>query len=263
MTNGEARLRRINHGRGHSYRLDGEKVDGVTTAISTGFPINLKQWAADTAANYAVEHWDELAEEPLTRRLDRMRYAHRETLNKAAARGTQIHGYGERLVSGESVEIPDDYLGPAQAYARFLDDWQIEPLATEAPLVSVEHRYAGTLDLVASIGVRAGARALVDIKTGRAVYESVALQAAAYRYADLWQPNGPDSEEPLPPVELVYVAHVGPDSVRMLPIEAGPAAFRQFLYVLETARWIGRHGWQGDAPVIGTAEDLNGYGVSA
>lgn len=246
------RLARRNHGRGHSYTIDGVKVDGVTTVLNA-LPKQLKQWAADSAANYAVEHWAELSEESLTKRLDRIRFAHRDVLSSAALRGTRIHGYGEGLVHGRDVEIPEEYVGPAEAYARFLDEWQIEPVATESPVASIKYGYGGTSDMTATIGVRDGARALVDLKTGKAVYEDVALQLSAYRHAEIWQPDGPDSETDQPPVDLVYVAHVLPDAVRMLPVRAGDPEFRQFLYVQQTARWLARHGFKGDDPLVGDA----------
>jgi hypothetical protein len=70
----------------------------------------------------------------------------------------------------------------------------------------------------------------------------VCLQIAAYRYADLWQPDGPGSENTdVPEVAATYVAHILPDTVRLVPVTAGPAEFRAFLYVLQTARWVGRH----------------------
>lgn len=248
-----SRLVRRNHGRGHSYTLDQNKAYGVTTAISNGFPLNLKQWGADQAANHALEHWDELGELPLTKRLDRIRYAHRETLSSLALRGTRIHEYGEAIVHGTEVEVPDEYRGPAEAYARFLDDWQIDPIATETPLANTEYGYAGTADLWGRIGRRDDTPALIDLKTGSGVFESVALQLAAYRHADLWHVDGEERTD-VPEVEQVYVAHVGPDAVRLVPVEAGEREFQEFLYVLQTARWIDAHGWKGDEPVIGEAE---------
>jgi hypothetical protein len=243
---------------GHGYTLDGAKVPGVT-AILGALPKQLKQWAADCAANYAVEHWAELTEQPLTKRLDAMRYAHRDVVGAAALRGTTVHRYGEDLVHGRPVEDPE-YLGPAQAYARFLDRWQIEPIATETPIASTVHRYGGRPDLWATIGVRDGATALVDLKTGKNVYEDVVLQLAGYRWADLWQPDGPDSETTLEPVELVYVAHIGPDDVRMIPVDMGNPDpghnphYRQFLYTLQTHLWLEAHGYRGPEPLLGEAE---------
>jgi hypothetical protein len=244
-------------GRSHYYLLDGERIESVTTVLNA-LPKQLTQWAANCAADFAVENWTELSEEPLSKRLDRIRYAHRDVVSAAALRGTQIHGYGERLVSGDPVEIPDEYRGPSEAYARFLDEWQIEAIATETPVAHIDAGYAGTADLWGTIGVRDGARALIDLKTGKGVYESVVLQLAAYRHAQIWHPAGPESEQPLLRVDLVYVAHVLPDTVRMLPITAGADEFRQFRYVQTTSRWLARHGFKGDEPLIGDAETPNG-----
>jgi hypothetical protein len=248
-----SRLELRKHGRGHSYRLDGEKIDGATTILNA-LPKQLTQWAADCSANFAVENWDELAGETLVKRIDRIRYAHRDVVSAAALRGTRIHAFGERLVSGDPVEIPDEYRTPSEAYARFLDEWKIEPIATETPVAHLDARYGGTADLWGTIGVRDGARALIDLKTGKGVYESAVLQLAAYRFAQIWQPDGADSEESLPEVDAVYVAHILPDAVRMLPVTAGEAEFRQFRYVQVTSQWLSRHGYQGDEPLIGDAE---------
>lgn len=247
------RLKRRNHGRGHSYTIDGFPADGVTTILNA-LPKQLTQWSSDIAANYAVEHWEELTGESMTKRLDRIRYAHRDALSAAGLRGTQIHALGERLSHGAAVEVPDEHRGPVEAYARFLDRWEIEPIATESPVANTEYLYGGTTDLTATIGARDGARALIDIKTGKGVYESTVLQLAAYRFCDLWQPDGPESEEALPPVDLVYVAHVLGDDVRMLPVIAGEAEWKEFLYVQVTSQWLKRHGFRGDDPLIGEAE---------
>jgi hypothetical protein len=252
-----ARLVRRDHGRGHSYTLDGIKAYGVTTAISRGFPVQLKQWGADMAANYAVEHWTELTEIGLAQRLDRIRYAHRDALTSAALRGTQLHEYGEKIVHGETVTIPEEYRGPAEAYARFLDTWEIEPIATETPLANTEWGYAGTADLWARVGVHDSAVALIDLKSGRSVYESVALQLAAYRNADLWQPGPGVENSEVPKVDEVFVAHVLPDDCRLIPVRTSGDEFREFLYVLQTARWIDAHGWRSDDPVIGDAESIS------
>lgn len=263
-TTATPRLVRRNYGRGHGYTLDGRKVPGVTTILNA-LPKELKQWAADCAASYAIDHWDELAATPIARRLDKIRYAYKDVVGAAALRGTQIHTLGEKVVHGESVEVPDEHRGPVEAYARFLDRWQIEPVAVETPVGSDMYGgYGGTADLWATIGVRDGARALIDLKTGKGVYESVALQLAAYRYAQVWQPNGPESEQRLPSdyVDLVYVAHIGSDDVRMLPVQAGPLEFKQFCYVQQTAKWLDLHGFRGAEPLIGDAETPGG-GVAA
>ena len=234
------RLTRRNHGRGHSYRLDGHKVPGVTTILNALPKPALTKWAAEKAADHAVNHWDELAALPVSERHKRILWAHREDVSAAMARGTRIHALGDKLAHGEDVKVPDDLVGPVEAYARFLDYWQIEPHASETPIASTRYRYGGTADLWGSIGRLGVSSALIDLKSGRGLYDETALQLAGYRYADLWQPDGPTSEEPLPEVEDVFVAHITPDDVRLVPVEVTPDTFRGFLYVAEVARLLER-----------------------
>lgn len=250
-------LQRVGPGR---YTWDDARWQSVTTILSDGLPKPaLVQWAANMAASEAVENFDELRALPLVKALDRIRYAHRNRSRVAMARGTEIHKYGEALLTGQEIAVPDQHRGPAEAYARFLDEWKIEPIAVETPLANRQHRYAGTADAWVRIGVRDRASALLEVKTGGDLYPDYALQLAAYRYADVWQPNGPASEsDEVPAVDLVYAAHVLPDDVRMVPIIATPAEHRTFLYVQQVARWMrsvkrDQHG-QSERVLIGEAE---------
>lgn len=238
--------------KGRVYKIDGEPVPSVTTILNA-LPKELKQWAADCAANFAVEHWEELAEQPITKRLDRMRYAHRDVVKAAALRGTEIHDLGERVAKGEAVDVPAEHRGPVEAYARFADAFDVEPVASEAPIGHTVHRYAGRSDLWAWLTTAKHGRhyALIDLKSGGNIYAETVLQLAGYAGGDIWQPDGPESEAPLPPVDAVYVAHIMPDAVRLLPVERRPADFRMFLYIQQTAAWLKAHGFRGPVPLIG------------
>lgn len=244
------RLVRRNYGRGHGYRIDGAKVPGVTTVIGTLDKPALVKWAARTAAERAVNEWDELSAMPLTQRLERIQYGARDVTREAALRGTQIHDLGDKLHRGAEVDVPPEHVGPVEAYAKFLDAWEIEPIASETPCANLTHGYAGTGDLWCRIGVRDNMTALVDIKTGKGVYDETGLQLSAYRNSEIIQPEA-GVEIPTPPVGLVYVAHVLPDAVRMLPITADERVFRTFLYLLAVYRE--REQWA-EWPLVGSAE---------
>jgi hypothetical protein len=228
-------LQRRNHGKGHSYKIDGVKAVGVTTALNALAKPALIDWAARVTSEYAVNNWDELNTLPPATRLDRIGRARWNTVKEAAVRGTRIHDLGEKVSHGIAVEVPDELRGPVEAYARFLDEWEVEIEATETPCCNTHHRYAGTADAWGRIG-RTGEKVLLDIKTGKGVYSEAALQLAAYRYCDLWQPDGPASEATVAPVDAVYVAHILPDTVRLLPVVAGPDEWRTFLYALQLSR---------------------------
>lgn len=242
------RLVRRNHGRGHSYTIDGVKVPGVTT-VTGNLPKNaLIEWAGRVTAEYAVDHWAELAEQPPSARLNTLTRARYAASSKAALRGTQIHALGEQVSLGVEVDA-GEHQSEVEAYARFLDRWQVEVLATETPCASTAWGYAGTADAWAVFGrgVYAGQRVLLDIKTGRGVYDETALQLTAYARCDIWQPTGPESENALPRTDAVVVAHILPDAVELLPVDAGETQWRQFQYLLQTTRWLA------DGPYIGAA----------
>lgn len=248
------RLERRNYGRGHGYKLDGEKILGVTTAIDVLDKAALREWYAKQAAARAVDEWDRLSTMPVSERLAYIQRGARDTTRAAALRGTEIHGYGQALAEGREIDVPDAHRGPVEAYARWLDEWDVTAWAVETPLASATHRFGGTADLWGRVGKRDDAFCLLDIKTGRGVYDETGLQLAAYRYAEiLHREKGVEVE--VPPVDLVYVAHVLPDTVRMLPVIADEGVFRQFLYVLTVAR--ARKSWE-DWPLIGAAEQPDG-----
>lgn len=246
-----ARLARRNYGRGHGYTIDGKKVIGVTTVLNALSKPALTSWAARMAADEAVNNWERLAELPPMERHHRIAQAHRNYTKKAALRGTDIHVLGDKVAHGIEVDVPEEHRTEVEAYARFLDRWDVTTIATETPVASLSRAYAGTADLWCTVGKLGGARVLLDTKTGKGVYAETALQLAAYRYADVWQPNGKDSEEPLPPVDAVYVAHVLHDDVEMLPVTADERVFRIFLYAQQIA--IENDRWKSGETLIGGA----------
>jgi hypothetical protein len=144
-----------------------------------------------------------------------------------------------------------------EAYARFLDEWRIEPVAVETPVAFTGPApYGGRADLWATIGVRDNARALVDLKTGKAIYAETALQLAGYYRADLWQPDGPASETDKPDVDLVYVAHIRADRVDMCAVPAARSEeqWRTFRYAQQLSRWTKLYGYRGEENLIGEPE---------
>lgn len=244
MTN---RLARRNYGRGHGYQIDGAKVPGVTTVLNTLPKDALINWAARVTAEAAVDRWDELGGLAPTQRLKELVDARWNVTKEASLRGTEIHALGERIANGEAVD-PGEHRGPVEAYARFLDRWDVEIIGTEAPCAHTKFKYAGTLDSIAYI--RGLARVpefahladkpvMLDLKTGRGVYESTALQLAAYACCDIWQPNGPESEESMPIVHGLFVAHILADDVALLPVHGKTVdLLTEFRYLMQTARWI-------------------------
>lgn len=238
MTVYTAPVRRREYGRGHGYvDANGVKVPGVTTILGDGLPKKaLINWAANSTAEYAVDHWDELGQLSPSARLKKLQGARYEDRDTAANRGTAVHNLAEKLVQGEEVEVPDELAGHVESYVQFLDDWEIEPVLVEAVVMSHKHGYAGTLDLLADCPTR-GTRALMDIKTSRSgIFGETALQTAAYRYADVYV-DADGAEQPMLDVDEVLAIHVRADGYDLRPLVAGPQQLRQFLYARQIAEF--------------------------
>lgn len=228
---------RRNHGRGHSYWLNGRKLPGVTTILGNALRARaLENWSAEVTAAWAVNHWEELGTLPLTERLTVLRRARYDTRDAAALNGTQIHAHAERMVAGQPVEVPDTQLGAVQALARWMDQVGLEPILVERPVVHLEHQWAGTFDLVGTI---AGQTWLLDWKTGKGVYAEATLQLAAYAHATHVLTNGGVLVGWTPP-ERVGAVHITSDAAELLEVDASDAQYLVFRYCQQIAAWADR-----------------------
>lgn len=263
MTARRPATRIVNRGRGHSYELDGAKVLGVTTIIDKGVPKPaLVDWSARMSAAYAVDHWDELAELPLSERLEKIRGARWQTLKEAGERGSLVHDLGHKYLAGETIAPPEDLAGHLDAYILFVNEWQVREVAVEvaafhrsSPEDGRPHAYGGRFDLLARL---ADDRLwLLDFKTGlKGVYMEYALQLAAYRYADFYlidgdlDGNGDPVEHPMPSLDRTGVVHLRADgSYDLVPLEADHRALEVFTAAQVVAAFAGsnRDDWIGDA----------------
>lgn len=228
---------RKNHGRGHSYWIDGVKVPGVTTILNQGLPKPaLVNWAARTAAELAVDQWDALAQLPPSERLKRISKAHDAARTTAAVRGTRVHALAEPLSRGEEVAVPEALAGRVESCVKFLDDFGVEILMTEAPVLSRKWGYGGTFDLGTRLHALGGTVWLLDYKTsGSGVYGDTAYQLAAYRYGDFTL-DAEGREIPLPEFDEAGVVWLRDDGYDLYPFHADRGVFRQFLYIQQCAR---------------------------
>jgi hypothetical protein len=117
--------------------------------------------------------------------------ASQKELEAAGEIGSQTHSYIEwhlaKLMGGKVGPAPKIDGKALWAFMSF-EDWaksiELLPLRSEQVIFSHKHRYAGTMDLLAWI-MKDGQRrlALIDFKTGKAIYSEAYMQLAAYREA--------------------------------------------------------------------------------
>jgi hypothetical protein len=181
----------------HVYRLDGKRLKSVTTIVGQLGKPQLIDWAARTAAEYAVDHWEDLSvQTPAARRQDIGR-AHNLARDRKAAAGTTIHTMAEALLRGDPVQVPPSMAGKVEGLAKWIELTDITVLHSECPVWSAPDDdynlpgYAGTFDAIVSDPNRGVG--LVDWKTGKAIYGDVGCQLAGYRAADWMVDDGEDA----------------------------------------------------------------------
>jgi hypothetical protein len=229
----------VDRGRGHTYLLDGEKIDGVTTLLSNGLPKpQLTNWAARSVAEHCFANRSEMASWDERRYVDDAKSAPWRDRDAAARRGTEVHAIAEQIASGKTVDVPEELQGHVDQYMQFLDDHNPTYAALERSVFSRTHRYAGTFDAVAHIDSMGDGNTLLDLKTSRSgPFGEVALQLAAYRWAEFWL-DDKAAEHPMAELDIrqCAVLWVTNDSYELRPVESDETVHRTFLYVATVAR---------------------------
>ncbi len=159
----------------------------------------------------------------------------RDVLERAGRRGDFIHDLFETGRTCATDVIPPldipDAMQFAQSACKFMTAWQPRFVRQEMTVFSDRHGYAGTLDAIAEFGGGVGLR-LADVKTSRDISPHVALQLAAYRYADYGLIlNDADEWErvEIPDVDGCAVIWIRGDRHELVPINAAPEHFDLFV----------------------------------
>ena len=144
----------------HSYFWNGVKVPGVTSILADFIKVEIGgyRYHVNRHTGQAIAS---------------------DVMEEAAAKGKDIHE-GSRIIANGGLDwsaLDGAYVGPLKQFEKWLADIQPQILYTEAPFYSVRYGYAGTIDIIASIGK---ALCFIDIKTGES--DSVGPQLAAYEW---------------------------------------------------------------------------------
>lgn len=161
-------------------------VPGVTTVLKVLEKPALNQWYADQVAARAVTSLDYLASVDEADGYKSIRFAGSYMLKHYADIGTNVHEWVESYIR-EDFDLPELLTDEAvQCVDRFLE-WveQVKPefLGSELTVYHPELGYAGTLDILARID---GVVYIIDIKTGRGIYDESWMQQYALLNAPVW-----------------------------------------------------------------------------
>lgn len=219
----------------HRYKLDGEWVPGVTTLIGDGLPKKaLMYWSARTVAEYAADNPDGLEQlralgrGPMVAALKEIPWQKRDD---AADRGTIVHTIAERVTRGESVEVDDLHAGYVEAAVAFLDDYGVTSRVVERPHFHVDHRWAGTPDLIGEVAALGNDLAVIDWKSSDSgVWPEVCLQLAPYANATHYQDEDGNDQPALRPTRGIAV-HLRPDGYTAYEVPVSAYVYSRFRHV--------------------------------
>lgn len=107
-----------------------------------------------------------------------------EISSKAKENGSSVHDACEKLLNGIEIPLKDYPIKAKKALVSFYEWYNVylpKSLITEQMVASKVFKYAGTLDLVCTIGDK---RILIDFKTNKGgIYFTNKLQVMAYKQA--------------------------------------------------------------------------------
>lgn len=249
-----------------------ERYWSVTTIIGALDKPALVPWAAIKTAEAAVDQhdvwWSRYEHEGRKSAVDYLKGARFKTKGKrtATALGTAVHKACEHKAiygSWRPEDTADPDLRPFLVqFDKFLDQFQPSYLAAEVTVFSPTWGYAGTCDGFLLVD---GVPLIIDYKTSaedldgqgdpKSPYPEVALQLAAYRYADIaavWRarqveqfkrryyllsPSERALGQPVPEVDGGVAIFITPERYGVYPVRCDEEIFDLFLHLIDVARF--------------------------
>ena len=226
-------------GRGRMYRSPktNELMPSVTNIIDVLAKPWLGGWMAKLVAGYAFDKRQAIMElgDDREAAIDMLKGAPRRSRDAAAGVGDVIHAYVEALLTdGAAPAITEQHEPYLEGFLGFVEEFKPDFRTVEGTVFNHTERYSGTFDFLAVVE---GLLVLGDWKTGKGIYDEVALQLAALRNADsLWDPI--DGQLlPMPEVDACVAVHLQPGKAWLYPIDASHVAYEAFLGLRAAWPW--------------------------
>jgi hypothetical protein len=220
-----------------------DATDGQWPSVSSVKKASGSDWSFVALKRVALaldENPEELVGLPYDARYERLKTINKLGLERAAARGTQVHTYFERALRGQELATPFDnptgalYLDAVKA---FLDEQQPELVAAELVCINRDLNgvgYGGTADCILRIN---GGVYKVDWKSrgedsDHGAYAEEAAQIGGYADADYFIGEGPQ-RMPMPALDGGLIVSIKPDGYRLFPVDLDKAV----------KQWRALHAW--------------------
>ena len=162
--------------RGNYYWFDGEPYPSVTAILSILDKPALRYW-------FGKEVYRAMTASPGLGEKEALNAPY-QTSSDAKDRGSTIHSIVEAYEHTQKYieNVPEKFRGYAQAFYRWTADNHITIVEHERTVVSQKYKFAGTLDMLVKLNGNE-MPVVVDVKTGKDIYNEAFLQLSAYRQA--------------------------------------------------------------------------------
>ena len=230
----------------HKYFLDGEPLDGVTSAcdeVNDGKSGAMSYWGADTVTRGVMSRFPESNTISLDEYKKLAEEARRDlgwAKTDAANIGTIAHQWIEEYVRSKLLMLPPPHFPTrresamaVEAFLRWEEDHRVHFITCEALVLSLKNMYAGQMDLIAEVD---GPVTQVDFKTSNSFRDTYRLQTAAYSNAY--------EEEHGQPIRKRIVLMLGKETGDFTPVTLPESDYDSdvdgFIHALGVHRWVKR-----------------------
>ena len=242
------------------YTFNEHKLMSATSLRRVlGMSFGLHNWAIGQVIDAALAGRGTNADQMLTDDEYRkfLRKSSQMKRDEAAALGTSVHLAAENGVKAVLLAEGDPRKPFLQQYEKALAELDIEVLLAESQVFNLTLGYAGSLDFIGrcrsplpEYGLQRGEVVLVDLKTGKGIYNDHALQLALYYGGEFI--GGFDAiaekdiifEGPtdiLKDVTSTAILHLRPEEWAFIPIPITDELAAAAVDLVRLARWFATH----------------------
>jgi hypothetical protein len=240
-------VRRYKNPNRHDQQYIYRSVTNITGALPKPA---LVAWAAKLTAETAVEQHESWVNMPAYEAVDWLKKAPYRNRDRAATRGTTIHGVIEHMLRGETyklereIEQDEKELGLPhtpwlESAFRFVTDARLRAERTETTIYDERSMTAGTFDFLGRLDSAPElGRCLIDWKTSKGVYEDMAVQlVGGYALGAQYILDDEGIEHEWKPVDTCLIVHFTAEGYAIRPVPQDKVLRRAFLGACEIRKW--------------------------
>lgn len=231
-------------------------VPGVSSITSMMPKDALTPAAVKETAAFVCRNQDAIRSMSKVDAFDWIKGAYRRSWNAKANLGTRVHAGCEQidkaLIEGRkpAFRVETEIKPYLNQYAKFIREFEVEPVMSEVTVFNGDVGYAGTFDGLKWMTLPTGERALFDVDTksgASGVWPEAALQQTAYNHAPYYIDPKTGLLVPMPAElrqDIAFALWLRPEGYAVLPLDTGVENWQHFKRLRACFQWekVEQHG---------------------